>query len=272
MTFQLFILFFFQIQTFTFALILLALSCCQLVATFGYDSGGSCEPRGARKGRAQLISSIPCDLTKQAYCNLPGTLYPWHAVRRFVHENQGLMKRMYGDTRHLSILKNEFEENYIEEDKDNEDDATIALERYGGGAAGNGKSGRTMKVQVPGSATSADKKNRRTDIQEPHFRLQSANKSSSSSSSSTSTSTQAPNITKSDYEVETNLVLNSSNPGILDEIIVTTPTAKQEFTTVQNDSEEEDVVGDLKSSSPTMEGQLFQDTLRQPPAANVRGV
>ena len=78
-----------------------------------------------RKGRARLIQTIPCDLSKQVYCNLPGAEYPWHAVRRFVHENQGLMRRMYGDVRHISVLKDEIENNEIEID-----DIKKATERY----------------------------------------------------------------------------------------------------------------------------------------------
>lgn len=37
-----------------------------------------------------------------------------HAVRRFVHENQGLMRRMYGDERHISVLRAELDTNEIE--------------------------------------------------------------------------------------------------------------------------------------------------------------
>lgn len=37
-----------------------------------------------------------------------------HAVRRFVQENQGLMRRMYGDESYISILRAEFEKNDIE--------------------------------------------------------------------------------------------------------------------------------------------------------------
>ncbi|KAI4494750.1 hypothetical protein M0804_000951 [Polistes exclamans] len=37
-----------------------------------------------------------------------------HAVRRFVQENQGLMRRMYGDEKHINVLKAEFEKNDIE--------------------------------------------------------------------------------------------------------------------------------------------------------------
>jgi len=36
------------------------------------------------------------------------------AVRQFVHENQGLMRRMYGDQRHISVLRAEIESNDVE--------------------------------------------------------------------------------------------------------------------------------------------------------------
>lgn len=37
-----------------------------------------------------------------------------HAVRRFVQENQGLMRRMYGDERHINVLKAELERNDVD--------------------------------------------------------------------------------------------------------------------------------------------------------------
>lgn len=89
-----------------------------MTSAFGYDAGSStaCKTKSSRKGRARLLATIPCDLTTQVYCNLPGTSYPWNAVRRFVHENQGLMKRMYGDVKHISVLRTEIENNDIEVD------------------------------------------------------------------------------------------------------------------------------------------------------------
>ncbi|XP_055386531.1 protein spaetzle 4 [Condylostylus longicornis] len=84
--------------------------------TLGFDSGigGSCNQKMSRQGRAKFLKSIPCDLTKQSYCNLPGSSYPWHAVRKFVHDNQGLMKRMYGDIHHISVLRNEIQKNDLD--------------------------------------------------------------------------------------------------------------------------------------------------------------
>lgn len=81
--------------------------------SYGFDSGASCSEKTARRGRLLLLKSIPCDLKTQAYCDLPGTMYPWNAVRRFVNENQGMMKRMYGDVRHISVLRNEINNNDI---------------------------------------------------------------------------------------------------------------------------------------------------------------
>ncbi|XP_041981878.1 protein spaetzle 4 isoform X2 [Aricia agestis] len=52
-----------------------------------------------------------------SYCTTPGTSYPWHTIRRFVRENQGLMRRMYGEERHIAVLKAELE-NFIEDDEE----------------------------------------------------------------------------------------------------------------------------------------------------------
>ncbi|XP_053958811.1 protein spaetzle 4 [Anastrepha ludens] len=100
----------------------------QPIDAFGFDSANSCSTQASklsRRGRAQMLAAIPCDLARQAYCHLPGSAYPWHAVRRFVHENHGLMKRMYGDVRHISVLRDEILNNEIDVD-----DVEIAAERY----------------------------------------------------------------------------------------------------------------------------------------------
>ncbi|XP_026473126.1 protein spaetzle 4 isoform X2 [Ctenocephalides felis] len=78
-----------------------------------YDSFSSCSPEATRIGRARTLHGIPCDLSKHNYCHLPGSTYPWHAVRQFVHENQGLMRRMYGDQRHIAVLQAEIDDNTI---------------------------------------------------------------------------------------------------------------------------------------------------------------
>ncbi|XP_030022589.2 protein spaetzle 4 [Manduca sexta] len=91
----------------------------------GFDYASACA-RPNRVNRARAVPSPPCDLTKQNYCVTPGEGYPWNAIRRFVRENQGLMRRMYGEERHISILKSELE-NYIEDDDEEEDDRTAEI-------------------------------------------------------------------------------------------------------------------------------------------------
>ncbi|KOC65430.1 hypothetical protein WH47_10009 [Habropoda laboriosa] len=82
-------------------------------STFGYDASSACSKPYSRAGRARL-ANLPCDFRRQNWCTIAGSSYPWHAVRRFVQENQGLMRRMYGDERHINILRAEFEKNDIE--------------------------------------------------------------------------------------------------------------------------------------------------------------
>lgn len=190
------------------------------VWSFGYDSGGQCDPRVARRGRAQLIASIPCDLSQQSYCNLPGSAYPWHAVRRFVHENQGLMKRMYGDVRQISVLKTEFSENFIDKD-----DIEEAQERY------SKKRHRSM----PMKDSVVSKKNRKSDtIMEPHFRLQNAhpNKGSSTTISPTTLTTpsESPPSTISNSQSTPNQVTEPSKPDL------SVSTAKDYYLLAGNDT------------------------------------
>ncbi|XP_026677040.1 protein spaetzle 4-like isoform X1 [Diaphorina citri] len=71
-----------------------------------YDGYNSC----SKAFRQSRKIDIPCDLRTQTYCTIPGSAYPWHAVRRFVFENHGLMKRMYGEQRHLSVLRTELDD------------------------------------------------------------------------------------------------------------------------------------------------------------------
>ncbi|KAJ8935235.1 hypothetical protein NQ318_011455 [Aromia moschata] len=44
---------------------------------------------------------------KNGYCTSAGKTYPWRAVKRFISDNQGLVRRMYGDQRHGHVLKAE---------------------------------------------------------------------------------------------------------------------------------------------------------------------
>nr|XP_014100132.2 protein spaetzle 4 [Bactrocera oleae] len=125
-----------------------------------------------------MLATIPCDLTRQAYCHLPGSAYPWHAVRRFVHENHGLMKRMYGDVKHISVLRDEILNNEIDVD-----DVEVAAERY----SKEPHRARAAKyMQAPREEFSSIKNN--DVVMEPHFRPV---------SSTTTTTTAVPDETGS---------------------------------------------------------------------------
>ncbi|XP_032584335.1 protein spaetzle 4 [Drosophila mojavensis] len=139
-------------------------SCSQGSNSFGFDSANSCSPNSkvSRRGRAQMLAAIPCDLAKQPFCHLPGSIYPWHAVRRFVHENQGLMKRMYGDVRHISILRDEIQNNEVVD----VDSMEEAAQRYS-------KMPRGAKYMLHGRDADRDEFSnyKGNDVlMEPHFR------------------------------------------------------------------------------------------------------
>lgn len=53
-----------------------------------------------------------------------------HAVRRFVFENHGLMKRMYGEQRHISVLRADMDTNDIEGGAWNRRREESSLNRY----------------------------------------------------------------------------------------------------------------------------------------------
>lgn len=82
------------------------------ITSYGYDSGpdqGAC-----KRFRSTRMLQPPCDLALNTFCTTAGRMYPWHAVRRFVRENQGLMRRMYGDQQHITILRRELESNDVD--------------------------------------------------------------------------------------------------------------------------------------------------------------
>ncbi|XP_023948165.2 protein spaetzle 4 [Bicyclus anynana] len=93
----------------------------------GYDYASACA-RPYRSKRAKE-PDVPCDLSTQSYCTSPGDNYPWHAIRRFIRENQGLMRRMYGEERHIAVLKAELE-NFIDDDDDEHDRKNDLVEDF----------------------------------------------------------------------------------------------------------------------------------------------
>lgn len=185
-------------------------------AGFGFDSANSCSPNGkiSRRGRAQILAAIPCDLGQQAFCHLPGSAYPWHAVRRFVHENQGLMKRMYGDVRHISILRDEIQNNEVDAD-----DIEETAERYskdGGRRSAKylmNNRDRDREREDFGSFKSNDV------LMEPHFRPVST--ITTSTTKATTTTTTAPEIVSSTTERVPNEVTDTT-PGNTNSTISTT--------------------------------------------------
>ncbi|XP_022644414.1 protein spaetzle 4-like isoform X4 [Varroa destructor] len=76
---------------------------CSLIYTVVGRSQMSC---GSRLG-ARAFVHPPCDLSRRSFCVEPGDSYPWKAVRRYIYENQGLMRRMYGDQRQGELLTQE---------------------------------------------------------------------------------------------------------------------------------------------------------------------
>ncbi|XP_026844681.1 protein spaetzle 4 [Drosophila persimilis] len=188
-------------------LLLIVMVALPIVATgFGFDSANSCTPNGkmSRRGRAQMLAAIPCDLGKQAFCHLPGTAYPWHAVRRFVHENQGLMKRMYGDVRHISILRDEIQNNEVDED-----DMEDAAERYS-------KDGGRRSAKYLMHGRDRDRDRDRDDfvsykgndvLMEPHFRPVST---TTTTTTRGTTTTEAPPTTSTTDRASTSTTTTSA--------------------------------------------------------------
>eukprot|EP00099_Drosophila_melanogaster_P018427 NP_609504.2 spatzle 4 [Drosophila melanogaster] len=204
------------IEVIGYLLILMTIALPLSSAGFGFDSANSCSPNGkiSRRGRAQILAAIPCDLGQQAFCHLPGSAYPWHAVRRFVHENQGLMKRMYGDVRHISILRDEIQNNEVDAD-----DIEETAERYskdGGRRSAKylmNNRDRDREREDFGSFKSNDV------LMEPHFRPVST--ITTSTTKATTTTTTAPEIVSSTTERVPNEVTDTT-PGNTNSTISTT--------------------------------------------------
>jgi len=178
---------------------------------YGFDGSASCNPnnpKASRRGRAQFLQTIPCDLTIQSYCNQPGSLYPWNAVRRFVTENQGLMRRMYGDVKHISVLRTEVNNNDIEFD-----DVERATARY---SRSGWKRNKYLYSDVQKAKVNSV-------ISEPHFRPATLSKSTTT----TTTTTSIPSTTElsfiSDNEVDVqdiNATLNSQTMSQVKSVLI----------------------------------------------------
>ncbi|XP_045124967.1 LOW QUALITY PROTEIN: protein spaetzle 4-like [Portunus trituberculatus] len=118
------------------------------VAWANYDEYMTCGSSNERHGRHYHQPELPCDLSKDSWCESPGNQYPWGSVRRFVYENQGLMKRMYGNQRHYSVLRAELLNDLYDEMFD-EMIKRISKPQHPSAASPSSKSARYRKPSHP---------------------------------------------------------------------------------------------------------------------------
>ncbi|KAH8352909.1 hypothetical protein KR084_007220, partial [Drosophila pseudotakahashii] len=234
-------------------LMILAVALPLASAGFGFDSANSCSPNGkmSRRGRAQMLAAIPCDLGQQAFCHLPGSAYPWHAVRRFVHENQGLMKRMYGDVRHISILRDEIQNNEVDAD-----DIEEAAERYskdgGRRSAKYLMNGRDRDRDDYGSFKGNDV------LMEPHFRPVST--STTSTTTKATTTTAVPEVVSSTTD-RIPSEASSTTPGNSTSTVSTT-------TSAPISSEPTEIQADIVEIQPSPESNSVYEVVAPSPATS----
>lgn len=126
-----------------------------------------------------------------------------------MHENQGLMRRMYGDVKHISVLRTEVNNNDIEFD-----DVEQATARYS-------RSGWKRNKYLYSDVQKAKVNN---VVSEPHFRPTSTSPKSTTTSSSTTT---APSTTEfsfiTDNEVDAgdnNVTLNTPNETAIKAVLL----------------------------------------------------
>uniref|UniRef100_A0A1I8QCC5 Spaetzle domain-containing protein n=1 Tax=Stomoxys calcitrans TaxID=35570 RepID=A0A1I8QCC5_STOCA len=181
-----------------------------------------------------MLAAIPCDLLTQAYCTQPGAAYPWHAVRRFVHENQGLMKRMYGDVRHISVLRDEILNNEIDVD-----DIEAATDRY----SRDGYNRRASKLMHHREDFENFKVN--DVLREPHFRPVTSSTTTTTTSTTTSptgdsttTTMQPPVTTTAAEKIESTVVANDEEVTTIEPTFsgYNSTTLKKEEADVNEDS------------------------------------
>jgi hypothetical protein len=113
-----------------------------------------------------------------------------NAVKKFVYENQGLVRRMYGDMRHIFVMQSELE-NEIDFD-----DIQHSADKYS--KAFNSHNQRQMKAKK----VSVDRKNYRSDS-EPYFRP-----AQRPSAINTKQKTKPPKVSVTE-KVENNLLIDN---------------------------------------------------------------
>lgn len=108
--------------------------CMVLQTTVEVAHGQSCGPRVS----ARLLAEIPCDMSETGYCGSPGSAYPWSSVKRYINDNQGLVRRMYGDEKHSAVLLNEIDTFRLRFD-------TLNSRTYGSSRATYGRSAKSSR-------------------------------------------------------------------------------------------------------------------------------
>lgn len=85
---------------------ILVAACLMLLRLRPVSPQMTCGP----KVSPRMIMDVPCDMSRESFCPVPGSAYPFSSVRRYIYENQGLMRRMYGDQRQSFVLRNEIDD------------------------------------------------------------------------------------------------------------------------------------------------------------------
>ncbi|XP_065340169.1 protein spaetzle 4 [Cloeon dipterum] len=178
--------------------VLLALLCGLSAAAFDEFSSACLRPGSGRASKAW--KDPPCDFTdEQQWCTVPGSSYPWIALRSFVRENQGLMRRMYGEMRQISVLRAEFESNdlYPGDGTDFQVVRDGVMKRYRPVAEAAASTPRSTKPEVPNkeSLTRKTVKPPRPTSTSTQATTTATKKTSTSTTTSTTTTTTTTTTT-----------------------------------------------------------------------------
>ncbi|BES87847.1 Hypothetical protein NTJ_00653 [Nesidiocoris tenuis] len=201
-----------------------------IIGVLGYDGYTSC----TRPFRGGKKLDVPCDFNKQNWCTIPGSYYPWRAVRRFVYENHGLMRRMYGSERHISVLRSEIDTNDVEYFNEKWS-AEANFKHYKPAAKVNVK--LTTRPPIPSTTT--------------------ASTTTTTTASTTTTSTTVPTTTTT-----TSTTTNKTIPLILSDDV--TDETVTDFTTTELDDETTtEYLTTTMRNEASPKPQIYQDTLEK---------
>lgn len=116
-----------------------------LIISLSLVASGSCHLACGPRMSPRMLMDIPCDLDTSSYCESAGSSYPWTAVRRYIYDNQAVMRQMYGDQRQSYIIQNEIEE--LRERYESINFAALP-------EVSDGRRGRHLLQEVDGNVTS----------------------------------------------------------------------------------------------------------------------